>query len=89
MIEGASGLFALAYSGLVLFVLASSLRKIYPPMRAALTAFALSVVVHGATTLMAGEHATMALAFWGIPHLIVLPLLLWSAWRQSGGGARP
>ena len=63
--------------------LASSLRKIYPPMRAALTAFVLSVVVHGATTLMAGEHAMLAFAFWGIPHLLVLPLLLWSAWRQS------
>jgi len=45
MTEGAAGLFALAYSGLVLFVLASSLRKIYPPMRAALTAFVLSVAV--------------------------------------------
>ena len=83
MTEGAAGLFALAYSGLVLFVLASSLRKIYPPMRAALTAFVLSVAVHGATTLMAGEHAMLALAFWGIPHLIMLPLLLWSARRQS------
>ncbi|MBR0671574.1 hypothetical protein [Neoroseomonas soli] len=83
MMEGAAALFALAYSGLVLFVLASSLRKIYPPMRAALTAFVLSVVVHGASTLMAGEHATLALAFWGIPHLILLPLLLWSARQQS------
>lgn len=89
MIEGASGLFALAYSGLVLFVLASSLRKIYPPMRAALTAFGLSVAVHGATTLMAGEHATVALAFWGIPHLILLPLLLWSARRQTAAGGQP
>lgn len=89
MIEGVAGLFALAYSGLVLFVLASSLRRIYPPMRAAVTAFVLSVVVHGATTLMAGEHAMAALAFWGIPHLILLPLLLWSAWRQSAAGARP
>lgn len=88
MIEGASGLFALAYSGLVLFVLASSLRKIYPPMRAALTGFVLSVAVHGATTLMAGEQAMLALAFWGIPHLIVLPVLLWSAWRQSIAGTR-
>ena len=89
MIESAAGLFAIAYSGLVLFVLASSLRKIYPPMRAALTAFVLSVVVHGATTLMAGEHATVALAFWGIPHLILLPLLLWSARRQAVAGGQP
>jgi hypothetical protein len=49
----------------------------------ALTAFALSAAVHGATTLMAGEHALMALAFWGIPHLLVLPLLLWSARGQA------
>jgi len=83
--EGAIGLFALAYSGLVLFVLAASLRKLLPPVRAALAAFALSAAVHGATTLMAGEHATYALAFWGIPHLLILPLLLISARRQAGG----
>ena len=83
MMEGAAGIFALAYSGLVLFLLANSLRKIFPPMRAALTAFALSAAVHGATTLMAGEHALMALAFWGIPHLLVLPLLLWTARGQA------
>jgi hypothetical protein len=79
----ALALFALAYSGLVLFVLAASLRKVYRPMRAAWTAFAISAVVHGATTLMAGEHMMLALAFWGIPHLLLLPLLLWSAWRQE------
>lgn len=78
------GVFALAYSGLVLFVLAGSLRKVLPPVRAALAAFALSAAVHGATTLMAGEHALLALAFWGIPHLLILPLLLVSARRQEG-----
>jgi hypothetical protein len=83
MMEGAIGLFALAYSGLVLFVLAASLRKIYPPRRAAWTAFAISGAVHGATTLMAGEHALEALAFWGIPHLLLLPLLLHAAKRQE------
>ena len=86
MTEGLLGVFALAYSGLVLFVLASSLRKIYPPMRAALTGFAISCAVHGVTTTMMGEHATLALAFWGIPHLLILPLLLWSARRQEGAG---
>lgn len=86
MIEGAAGLFALAYSGLVLFVLANSLRRIMPPMRAALTAFALSATVHGATTLLAGEHALYALAFWGLPHLLLLPVLLLSARRQERGG---
>ncbi|BDG70142.1 hypothetical protein [Roseomonas fluvialis] len=78
-----AGIFALAYSGLVLFMLSASLRKLMPPMRAALTAFALSVTVHGATTLMAGPQAMAALAFWGIPHLLVLPLLLLSARRQQ------
>ena len=82
MIEIVAGLFALAYSGLVLFLLANSLRRLMPPVRAALTAFALSAAVHGATTLMAGDQALAALAFWGIPHLLVLPLLLLSARRQ-------
>jgi uncharacterized membrane protein len=84
--EGAMGVFALAYSALVLFLLAGSLRKVLPPMRAALAAFVLSAAVHGATTLMAGEHALPALAFWGIPHLLILPLLLLSARRQPTGG---
>lgn len=85
MTEGLLGLFALAYSGLVLFVLASSLRKIFPPMRAALTGFAISCAVHGVTTpLLGGEHMLVALAFWGIPHLLILPVLLMSARRQSG-----
>ena len=83
MTEGIAALFALAYSGAVLFLLASSLRKLFPPMRAALTAFVLSATVHGATTLMAGEQAGLALAFWGIPHLLILPLLLLSARRQA------
>jgi hypothetical protein len=88
MMEGAIGLFALAYSGLVLFVLAASFRKMYPPRRAAWTAFAVSCAVHGATTLMAGEHALEALAFWGLPHLLLLPLLLLAAKRQDAGGTR-
>ena len=83
--EFAMGLFALAYSGLVLFVLAASLRKMFPPMRAAMTAFVLSSAVHAATTLMMGEHAGMAFAFWGVPHLLILPLLLFAARRQGGG----
>jgi len=82
MIEALSGLFALAYSGVVLFVLAHSLRRLLPPMRAALLAFALSAAVHGATTLMAREQAGLALAFWGVPHLLILPLLVLSAQRQ-------
>lgn len=81
--EIAFGLFALAYSGLVLFVLAGSLRRLYAPMRAALTAFLVSAAVHGATTLMLeAEHRLLALAFWGIPHLLILPLLLHAARRQ-------
>lgn len=83
MTEAALGLFALAYSGLVLSVLAASFRKLYPPRRAAWTAFAVSGAVHGATTLMAGENAPLALAFWGVPHLLLLPLLLFAAKRQE------
>lgn len=81
--EFAIAFFALGYSGLVLFVLANALRKIYPPKRAALTAFILSSAIHGATTLMMGEHAAWAFAFWGVPHLLILPALLWSASRQA------
>jgi hypothetical protein len=82
--EGVFGLLALAYSGLVLFTLASSLRRLMAPMRAALGGFALSVTVHGATTLLVEEeHRMMVLAFWGLPHLLVLPLLVWSAHRQE------
>ena len=84
MMEGALGLLALAYSGLVLFALSNALAKIYPPIRAALTAFAISAAVHGVTTTFMGENAALALAFWGIPHLLILPLLLWSARRQGG-----
>jgi hypothetical protein len=83
----AVGLFALAYSGLVLFLVANALRKIFPPMRAALTAFALSATVHGVTTLLMGDAMIWALAFWGIPHLLILPALLVSARRQNSTGA--
>ena len=86
MTMGMLGIFALAYSGLVLFLLAGSLRKLMPPVRAALAAFLLSAAVHGVTTLLAGEHALYALAFWGLPHLLLLPALLFSARRQAGGG---
>lgn len=83
MMEFALGIFALAYSGVVLFTVASSLRRLYPPVRAAVTAFFLSAGVHGATTLMAGDLAPMALAFWGVPHMLLLPVLLWSARKQA------
>ena len=85
--EFAFGLFALAYSGLVLFLLANALRKIVPPMRAALIAFALSSAVHGVTTLLMGDAMVWALAFWGIPHLLILPALILSARRQNSTGA--
>lgn len=81
--EFALAFFALGYSGLVLFVLAHALRKIFAPKRAALTAFAMSSAIHGATTLMMGEQAAWAFAFWGVPHLLILPALLWSASRQA------
>jgi hypothetical protein len=34
---------------------------------------------------MMGEHAGLAFAFWGIPHLLILPLLLYAARRQTNG----
>ncbi len=84
------GLFALAYSGLVLFGLANAFRKLYPPGRAALTAFGLSAVVHGATVFIAEPERWLPLTlFWLVPHLLLLPLLLWAARRQTprNGGA--
>jgi hypothetical protein len=81
--EVALGLFALAYSGLVLFALAHAFRRLYAPHRAALMAFAVSAIVHGATTLfLDADQIALALAFWGIPHLLILPLLLAAARRQ-------
>ena len=82
-------IFALGYSGLVLFWLAHALKKMFPPMRAALTAFALSASVHGLTMFfLETEHVLTALAFWGVPHLLLLPALLYSAWRETKGVTR-
>ncbi|UPY36909.1 hypothetical protein [Sediminicoccus sp. KRV36] len=79
-------LFALGYSGLVLFWLAHALKKMFAPMRAALTAFAMSATVHGVTMLfLEPEHRLTAMAFWAVPHLLLLPALLYSAWRESKG----
>jgi ABC-type Na+ efflux pump permease subunit len=77
-------LFALAYSGVVLFALAHAFRRLYPPMRAAWTAFVLSAVVHGATAFLADPERWLPLTlFWLGPHLLVLPLLIWAAYRQQ------
>lgn len=77
-------LFAVAYSGLLLFMLAGALRRSMPPMRAALIAFGVSAAVHGVTTLlMDAEVQLSVLLFWGIPHLILLPLLLLAAAKQT------
>ena len=82
-------LFALGYSGLVLFWLAHALKKMFPPMRAALTAWALSASVHGVTMIFLDPvHVWTALGFWGVPHLLLLPVLLYSAWRETRGTAR-
>jgi len=82
-------IFALGYSGLVLFSLAHALKKMFLPIRAALTAFALSTSVHGLTMFfLEPEHVLTALAFWGVPHLLLLPALLYSAWRETKGVTR-
>ena len=79
-------LLALAYNGTVLFWLAHALRKLFPPLRAALTAFAISVAVHSATLLfLDAENRLVALLFWGVPHVLLLPLLLYSARRANQG----
>ena len=79
-------LFALGYSGGVLFWLAHALKKMFSPIRAALTAFALSATVHAATMLfLEPAHLWTALGFWGVPHLLLLPVLLYSAWRETRG----
>ena len=76
-------LFALAYSGVLLFMLAGALRRSMAPMRAALIAFGISVAVHGLTTLLMDAEARLSLLLlWGVPHLILLPLLLFAASRQ-------
>jgi hypothetical protein len=84
--EIALGLFALAYSATVLFALAGALRKRLPtPRRAALTAFAISAVVHAATLFAApDDQRSLFLAFWAIPHMLILPILLWMASRTRG-----
>ncbi len=78
------GLFALAYSGLVLFALANAVRKLFPPMRAAWTAFGVSAAVHGATPFLFSESERWLplTLFWLVPHLLILPLLLFAARRQ-------
>lgn len=80
MTEAAFALFALAYSATVLFALAGALRKRLEPRRAAWTALGISTVVH-ASTLYAvpHEHRALALAFWGVPHLLLAPVLLWAS----------
>jgi hypothetical protein len=80
----ALGLFALAYSGLVLFALAHALKRAYPPRRAAWSAFGLSAAVHGGTVFLAEPERWVPLTlFWLVPHLLILPLLLLAASRQA------
>jgi hypothetical protein len=85
------GLFALGYSGLVLFALAQAFRKLFPPMRAAFTAFGVSAAVHGATPFLFSESERWLplTLFWLVPHLIILPLLLYAAHRQSRADRAP
>jgi hypothetical protein len=78
-------IFALAYSATVLFALAGALRKRMEPRRAALTAFGISAGVHAATLFAApADQRALFLAFWAIPHMLILPILLWMASRTRG-----
>jgi len=75
---------ALAYCAAVLFALTGAFRKLYPPRRAALTAWAVSAIVHGATALLADPERWLPLTlFWLGPHLLLLPALLIVASRQA------
>jgi hypothetical protein len=78
------GVLALAYSGLVLFTLAQSLRRILGPRRAVWGALGLSAAVHGPSAfLLAEPDRWLALTlFWLLPHLLLLPLLVLAARRQ-------
>lgn len=77
-------LLALGYCATVLFALAGAFRKLYGPRRAALTAWALSAIVHGATALFADPERWLPLTlFWLGPHLLLLPALLFAASRQE------
>jgi Na+/melibiose symporter-like transporter len=84
MTEALIALFALAYSGTVLFALAGALRKRMPPRRAALTALGLSAAVHAVTLFFApADQRGFFLAFWAIPHLLLAVPLLWLAGRRA------
>jgi len=75
---------ALAYCAVVLFALSNAFRKLYPPRRAALTAWAVSAIVHGATAMLADRERWLPLTmFWLGPHLLLLPALLFVASRQA------
>lgn len=79
-------LFALGYSGLVLFWMAHSLRKLFAPMRAAWLAFGISAGVHSTTLLfLESERVLPVMALWGVPHLLLLPVLLYAAKRETTG----
>lgn len=84
------GIFSLAYSGVVLFALASAFRKLQSSRLAALFAFALSAIVHGASVFLAEPERWLPLTlFWLGPHLLLLPALLYVAARQLPPAAPP
>jgi len=87
MTELAIALFALAYSGTVLFALTGALRKRLEPRRAAVTALLISSAVHLGTLYAApDDQRGYFFAFWAVPHLLIAPVLIWLA-RRSGGAA--
>ncbi len=84
MTEALIALFALAYSGTVLFALAGALRKRMAPRRAALAALGLSAAVHAVTLFFApADQRGFFLAFWAVPHLLLAPVLILAARRSS------
>jgi len=79
-------LFAIGYSGVVLFLMAHSLKKLFPPTRAAWLAFGISAGVHSLTMIfLESERVLPVMALWGVPHLLLLPVLLYAARRETKG----
>lgn len=84
MTEALIALFALAYSGTVLFALTGALRRRMEPRRAAFIALGLSAAVHTVTLFFApADQRAFFLAFWAVPHLVLAPVLIIAARRTS------
>ena len=75
---------AFAYVAPLLVLLARALQPLLAPLPAAAVAIGASGAVHGLITLAMDAAARPALLpLWGIPHLILLPILLRTAMKTA------